>query len=462
MSQPAVQTTNLSKQFRLYPTPSARLKEWLSFGQLRGHTLFTALEDISLTVNKGEFVGVIGPNGSGKSTFLKLLSRVLTPTSGSFSVSGRVTSLLELGTGFQPDLTGRQNVVNSGRLLGFGDRFVQDRMDGIVAFAELDQYIDVPIKYYSSGMVVRLAFAMFAHVEPDVFIVDEALSVGDLAFSRKCYARLDEMRDKGCTLLLASHDLGAVRKYCQKAIFLNHGRCVFSGSAIEATDVYIAATSPGGMARGIGTAVPAVTGGVEIDDSELRSLRGTLPDALATIFDLESFRELASVQTARIGSGEVKMMALRIFDDQGKPRTTFVMGQTLSIHLLAQAHKDLTHTTVSIQMANRMGIIVWGTNHALLNAQVTPVRCGQWLHAVFNIRLDVYQDEYGFDVGWGDAGNEGHAFDRITSAATVTVVPSVHVEFMGLARLKCNSEVSTFPPRSAASARQPALATSKG
>ncbi|HZL33744.1 MAG TPA: ABC transporter ATP-binding protein [Tepidisphaeraceae bacterium] len=216
--RPAVVTVrNLSKRFKQYPTPASRLIEWSSLGLFQRHGVFTALHDISFIVRKGEFFGIIGANGSGKSTLLKVLTGILVPSSGNYAVSGRITSLLELGTGFNPELSGRENLINSGRLLGFQPSVTRSKLEQIVAFAELEESIDVPIKYYSTGMTVRLAFALFAHVEPDVFIVDEALSVGDVAFSRKCFQRLDVMRASGCTLLFVSHDLAAVRKYCDHA-----------------------------------------------------------------------------------------------------------------------------------------------------------------------------------------------------------------------------------------------------
>ena len=348
-------------------------------------------------------------------------------------------------------------------------------MDAVIDFAELREHIDVPIKYYSSGMAVRLAFAMFAHVDPDVFIVDEALSVGDVSFSRKCFARLDAMRESGCTLLFVSHDLAAVRKYCDHAIFLDHGRVAFQGSALEATDVYVEAMSPGARARGLsvetgGRAPTAVAGGGANgnsfdaaagngapDSSADEAAADALPPELAEIFDPASFRQVAAVRTARVGTRAVRFAALRVHDAAGKPRNVFTIGETMRCHLLCRAMQDVEHSTVSCQLVNRMGIAVWGTNHALRTGRTTPVRRGEWLHAVFEVKLDVGRDEYSIDVGWGDAAGEGHVFDRITGAGSVTVHVGTHADFIGLARLECDSRVTAFGSGSQSGSLSPAL-----
>jgi len=442
-SQPIVAVRALTKRFKQYPSPALRLLEWMSAGSLRYHTLFTALDDISFEVKKGEFFGIVGPNGSGKSTLLKILTGVLMPTQGSFTINGRVTSLLELGTGFNPELTGRQNIVNSGRLLGFDENQTRDRMPGIIDFAELGDQIDLPIKYYSTGMVVRLAFSLFAHIEPDVFIVDEALSVGDVGFSRKCFERLDTMRASGCTLLFVSHDLAAVRKYCDHAMFLYHGRRAYLGSANEATDIYIEAMSPGGKAHGLGVGENAL---LPEEQSSVADLLAHLPDELAVIYDERDFDRVARIRRGRLGTGAMRILAVRTTDEHDQPRSSFIVGDVMRCHILAKADQDVEHATVSCQLVNRMGVGAWGTNHALFANQTTSARSGQWIHSTFTVKLELGRDEYAIDVGWGDASGKGHVFDRITAAATIIVSNGIHVDFIGLARLECQTEVRTIPP----------------
>ncbi|HSV16429.1 MAG TPA: ABC transporter ATP-binding protein [Tepidisphaeraceae bacterium] len=435
-----VQARGLTKRFKHYPTPAARLSEWLSFGALHRHSLFTALDDLSFTIRRGEFFGIIGPNGSGKSTLLKVLTGVLMPTAGQFRVSGRITSLLELGTGFNPELSGRANLINSGRLIGLEPAVTRRKLGEIVDFAELADSIDVPIKYYSTGMVVRLAFALFAHVDPDVFIVDEALSVGDIAFSRKCFERLDRMRASGCTLLFASHDIAAIRKYCDQVLFLNHGKPAFLGNALDATDLYLEVMSPGAQAKGLRpdtVAMGYATPPVQVP-------RDTLPPELAEAFDEASFAQIAELTSARIGTNDARIVALKITDADGVRTSSFTIGDTMKLHLLAHVLRDVDYATVSFQLVNRMGIGVWGTNHALRSGQTTPLRAGQWLYTVFEVKLDIGHDHYSVDVGWGDAAGQGHVFDRITGAATIIVNPAVHSDFIGLVRLACDSIIQQF------------------
>ena len=441
-----VRAAGLTKRFKHYPTPAARLVEWLSFGLLKKHTDFTALHDISFTVRRGEFFGIIGPNGSGKSTLLKILTGVYVPTSGDFKIAGRVTSLLELGTGFNPELTGRENLINSGRLLGFA-ALNQARLDQVIAFAELEDSIDVPIKYYSTGMTVRLAFSLFAHVEPDVFIVDEALSVGDVAFSRKCFARLDQMREAGCTLLFVSHDLAAVRKYCDHVMFIDHGRCVFQGTANAATDIYLEAMSPGGRERKLAPqATAAQVARAEDIALAARRLRSRLPPALAAIFSEANFLGPLGAVAGRIGTGAARLAAFAIVDDTGERRERFAVGQPAHIHILALGAEQTGHATISMQLVNRLGVVAYGTNHHRLTFQTVKIQPGHWIHTVFHTRLDLGPDHYTLDVSIGDATGQGHVFDRITAAAQIIIEIEGYVDFDGLTRLPTTGQVMTYEP----------------
>jgi len=223
MDDIVVDVAGLSKRFKFYARPWHRALEWLSFGRVNRHSDFWALRDVSFRLRRGEALGIIGPNGAGKTTLLKILSRALYPTGGRFEVRGRTVSLLELGTGFNPQLTGIENIRASARLLGFSEDYIRRRLDAIVGFAELDGFIDRPIQVYSSGMWVRLAFSLFAFLEPDVYIIDEALAVGDSAFQKKCIERINEMRQSGVTILFVSHDLWRVEALCNRAIYLDGG-----------------------------------------------------------------------------------------------------------------------------------------------------------------------------------------------------------------------------------------------
>jgi lipopolysaccharide transport system ATP-binding protein len=233
-----VQLDHVSKRFKLYPTLRDRLFDWLFIPPRPRFQEFWALRDVSCEVRRGECLGIIGPNGAGKSTLLKLLTGSLYPTSGNFEVRGKVLSLLELGTGFNPDLTGRQNIDNSARLLGFPPGYAAARVEDIRSFAELGDYFDRPVRFYSSGMLVRLAFSLFSAMEPEVFLVDEALTVGDLRFAGKAFGRIRGMLDAGTTLLFVSHDLQLINNLCSRTLWLHSGTVQMDGPPSEVTRAY--------------------------------------------------------------------------------------------------------------------------------------------------------------------------------------------------------------------------------
>src|SRR3954447_24210438 len=215
---------------------------WRRFRRLAGHAgaapEFWALQDVTFRVGVGEVIGIVGPNGAGKSTLLKILSRITPPTTGYVDLTGRVSSLLEVGTGFHPELTGRENVFLNGAILGMYRTEIRRKFDAIVAFAELEQFIDTPVKHYSSGMFVRLAFSVAAHLDPEILIVDEVLSVGDMHFRNRCLGRMQDLRGEGRTVLFVSHDLTSIRQLCTRALMLERGRVVDDGSPAEITRKY--------------------------------------------------------------------------------------------------------------------------------------------------------------------------------------------------------------------------------
>lgn len=256
--KPIIKVEGISKQFRITPgeAPSVRydtLRESLvklarfPFGQRRNGNRddkIWALKDISFEVMPGEVMGIIGPNGAGKSTLLKVLSRIIGPTSGRIELYGRVASLLEIGTGFHPDLSGRENIYLNGAILGMRHREIDARFDEIVAFAEVDRFIDTAVKHYSSGMYLRLAFAVAAHLDPEILIVDEVLAVGDASFQKKCLGKMDDVTRRGRTVLLVTHNLSVVLKHSERAILLTGGRITKSGPAEEVVNHYDAMCNP--------------------------------------------------------------------------------------------------------------------------------------------------------------------------------------------------------------------------
>jgi lipopolysaccharide transport system ATP-binding protein len=240
MSEPLVRAWDLGKRYKLYGNPYGRLAEWASLGKVCRHSDFWALRAVGLELNRGECLGIVGRNGAGKSTLLRLLSGTLLPTTGGFAISGQVFSLLELGTGFNAELTGRANVLQTGRLLGLPADYASQHMREIEEFADLGDFFDRPVRIYSSGMSVRLAFSMFAAFKPEVLIVDEALAVGDASFQRKCYRRMEEMIDSGQhSVIIAAHDTGSITKFCNKAMWLDSGQVRLAGNPQEVVQAYL-------------------------------------------------------------------------------------------------------------------------------------------------------------------------------------------------------------------------------
>ncbi len=253
-TDPVISVQNVSKAYRIWESPSARLTapllesasgflpgapgQWLKQRAARSYRDFWALKDISFEVKKGESVGIIGRNGSGKSTLLQIIAGTMQPTAGSVKVKGRVAALLELGSGFNPEFTGRENVYLNGAVLGLSRRDVDERFDRIATFADIGDFIDQPVKIYSSGMTMRLAFAVQTAVEPDILIVDEALSVGDAPFQAKCFARIRTLQERGCSILFVSHDVTAVLALCKGATLLSDGLAISQGSAKQVCDDY--------------------------------------------------------------------------------------------------------------------------------------------------------------------------------------------------------------------------------
>ncbi len=243
----AIQVDNLSKRYEIYPAPRERLKQFvlpplqdlLGREQRQYFKEFWALKDVSFEVAKGEAVGIIGRNGSGKSTLLQMIAGTLTPTTGAVQVNGRVAALLELGSGFNPEFSGRDNVFMNGSILGLSQEEIAARFDEIAAFADIGEFIEQPVKTYSSGMLMRLAFAVSVCVDPDILIVDEALAVGDMAFMFKCMKRLEVLTQSGTTLLFVSHDIGAIKAFCQRAVYLTKGVVKASGTASDMVEMYL-------------------------------------------------------------------------------------------------------------------------------------------------------------------------------------------------------------------------------
>jgi len=238
MSDIAISIKNVSKYYKLYDSPKDRLKEALSRKGLSYHKKFYATKNLNLEIKKGEVIGIVGKNGSGKSTLLKLITGVLKPDEGSITVNGNISALLELGSGFNPEFTGLQNIFFYGTILGFTKQEMEEKLDDIITFADIGEFIHQPLKTYSSGMKSRLGFAVAVHIDPEILILDEVLAVGDVLFRRKCYAKMEEFFKGGKTIIYVSHDANSINQLCTRAIFLNGGHIIMDGSPKKVTSFY--------------------------------------------------------------------------------------------------------------------------------------------------------------------------------------------------------------------------------
>ncbi len=348
MSAPAVAARDLTKIYRRFlhrnqfrTLKSALLSRSL-ISDLRPDQTFTALDGVSFEVPRGATFGVIGENGSGKSTLLKLMAGITRPTSGSITVDGRISALIELGAGFHPEISGRENVAINGIMLGLTRREVAERFDAIVAFAELEKFIDAPVKTYSSGMYMRLGFSVAIHVEPDVLLIDEVLAVGDEAFTRKCLDKIGEFRRRGKTIVLVSHSLGLVEKMCDDVLWLRSAKVADRGDSKRVVDAYLT----------------YVAGGEEA----LLAREHGQPE-VATALETPAADEPASgYQKGRWGSHEVEIASVRLLDDRGHERHVYVPGERLTIALGVKAAAPVEDFVFGIGLFTADGTSVYGTN----------------------------------------------------------------------------------------------------
>lgn len=311
MREPAISVQSLSKRYRLYRRRTQTLKE-LVVRRSRGEwDDLLALDDVSFQVDRGEFLGIVGPNGSGKSTLLKVLAGILRPDRGSVTVAGQVAALLELGAGFHPEYTGRENVYLYGTLLGLTRRDVSRRYDAIVEFSELGEFMDYPVKNYSSGMYVRLGLSVAVQLDPDILLIDEVFAVGDASFQQRCLEHLYRLRGRGCTIVLVSHDMGAVRRFCERAIWIEHGGVVAIGSSDQVVNAYLESVADGG---------PPATEEEEGEVREEASPALALRDVQLTDWDGLAVGEVRSGAGIRV---EVDYEAFRPLDDVNLTVTVF-------------------------------------------------------------------------------------------------------------------------------------------
>lgn len=378
-----VAVQRVSKVYHLYQRPSDRILELFPFSGSRRRSDFWALRDVSLSAERGEFLGIVGPNGSGKSTLLQILCGIVQPTSGRVTAQGRIAALLELGAGFNPESTGRENVAINGEILGLSRREIERVFPAIEAFAGIGEFIDRPVKEYSSGMYVRLAFATAIHVEPEILVVDEALAVGDAAFSNRCIRKFEELRRKQVTVLFVSHDLGLVKRLSDRAVFLLDGRVAAEGAPSDVVNRYV------GHVLEREKAAPAEEG---------HETRG-------------SFQH---------GDGTSRIQSVELLDVNGEPARTVRSGERVQVRVRARFHRETSNPVVGLLVRNRLGIDVFGTNTRLHGCDFGPFREGDGLTVTFGFDCPLAAQEYTLTAAtqhWD--GTSQHWLDDVVSFRVV-------------------------------------------
>lgn len=373
----AISLKNISKSYKRYPRPVDKLKEILLPNKKYAQE-FWALRDINLQVPQGETLGIIGQNGSGKSTLLQIIAGTLTPTTGEVFVNGRVSALLELGSGFNPEFTGRQNVFFNGQILGLSREEITAKFDDIAAFAEIGDFIDHPVKTYSSGMVVRLAFAVVAHTEPSILIVDEALAVGDAKFQARCMKRIRQLKEQGVTILFVSHDASSVKMLCHSAMLMNCGRMLEIGTPNDVVNHYIALLSADDQPE-IETRITQSAQLVE------------QPDNVSQNNHYENI--------SRHGNQLAVIQEVTILDYQGEAVTKIETGKSFEISILIQAQGELSDLVVGISLRNLMGLVIYGTNTHLQQVKLPDIQENQQLQVVFQVPCLMNKGVYTITVG---------------------------------------------------------------
>ena len=392
----AVELNGIGKCYQIYAQPQDRLKQsiiprlfrWMRLPVPRYFREFWALQDVSLSVRKGETVGIIGRNGSGKSTLLQILCGTLAPTSGRVETRGRVGALLELGSGFNPEFTGRENVYMNGAVLGLSARQISERFDAIVEFADIGDFIDQPVKTYSSGMYVRLAFAVIAHADADILVIDEALSVGDVFFGQKCMRFLRDFMQRG-TVIFVSHDTSAVLNLCDRAVWLENGRVVQEGSAKDVTALYLEDLYYDSPSQPVPEAPPPV--GLNGGGIEIRDMRQDLINNSPLRNDIEVFE--FSAGSRQFGEGQAKVLDAGFFDADGKSLSWIVGGEPVRLVIRAQAIQDILAPIIGFEVYDRLGQVIFADN-TYLTTLGRPLRvpAGSEMIANFEFAMPVMRD----------------------------------------------------------------------
>jgi ABC-type polysaccharide/polyol phosphate transport system ATPase subunit len=408
----AIDVTQVSKRYSLALSPARRLLDLIASPKSNHPNDFWALRDVTFSVPPGESFGILGSNGSGKSTLLQILARVMEPTSGSVAVNGRTSAILELGAGFNPDFSGRENVRLNAAILGLNEGEIDERFSQIEEFAEIGPFIDRPVRTYSSGMVMRLAFSVAVHIDPQVLIVDEALAVGDIYFQQRCLRYLHRLRDRGITLVLVSHAPSELRALCNRCLWLDRGQVRELGETDAVIGRYLAYS----MSRGIPAAPPAAEGGRKVETQELAA-RGA-EAATGTAAPLVT---PVGNGSHRYGSGLAEVLGADVVDTAGLPVAKAGPGKQIVVRVHALARRDIVHPNAGFLLRNDRGETVFGTNSTREGAPLEAMRAGSEVVVSFEWTAPkLARGRYAFTLGIVDGAlTEFEVGDYIEDALTL-------------------------------------------
>lgn len=414
-----IRVRDLNKVYKLYDKPIDRLKEALGLSRKKKYKEHYALRGVDMEIRQGETVGIIGTNGSGKSTILKIITGVLNPTSGSVEVDGRISALLELGAGFNMEYNGIENIYLNGTMIGFSREEIDAKLDEILAFADIGDYVYQPCKTYSSGMFVRLAFAVAINIDPEILIVDEALSVGDVFFQAKCYHKFEEFKKMGKTILFVSHDLSSVSKYCDRVILLNKGEKLAEGSPKQMIDIYkqvLVGQYAVHEAQEEGTNL--------LDDEEVSTAARKENAAAAKERTQDGNGKGDSVaDTLEYGTRQATITEYYMTDDQGMRTNTVLKGSTFSVHMKVEFADELPAPIFACSIKNALGVEITGTNTMVEKAYLEPAKKGNVKEAVFTQKMNLQGGEYLISLGLtGYEGDRFCVYHRLYDVMNITVI----------------------------------------
>ncbi|MGN0364991.1 MAG: ABC transporter ATP-binding protein [Suilimivivens sp.] len=403
----AIEVKELEKAYKLYDKPSDRLKEALGLTRKKRYKEHYALKGVDMTIYQGETVGIIGTNGSGKSTILKIITGVLNPSKGSVSVNGRISALLELGTGFNMEYNGIENVYLNGTMMGFSKKEIDAKMNDILSFADIGEYVYQPVKTYSSGMFVRLAFAVAINIEPEILIVDEALSVGDVFFQAKCYHKFEEFKKMGKTILFVSHDLSSISKYCDRVVLLNQGVKLGEGTPKEMIDAY---------KQVLVGQYPLSEEGEDnlLDDKDIEAAAAAQADGAET---------LRNPDLLEYGTKSAVIEDYYVTDEADRRSNAIIKGQQCSVHMTVRFMEDLPAPIFAFTIKNIKGVEITGTNTMVEKAFLEPVKAGSVKHITFTQNIDLQGGEYLLSLGVTGYENEDfQVYHRLYDVMNLTVI----------------------------------------